>query len=272
MSSVRSPELPPQAETTTRDAGFLGTANRWLGVFLVTVLCITGLQFCLHIARSYIARLFDGNLEQWNNYLLPGLFDPDNPGATSSIGLHFVAGALVMVLGCIQLVNAVRRRWPRMHRWIGRIYVALAVLTALGGLGFIVLQGTIGGAVMNIGFGLYGILMVLAAAQTVRHARARQFHRHRAWAIRLFALVIGSWLYRLEYGFSGLLELGGRTADFRGWFDQVMSFFFYVPTLAVAELYLRSQRANSPVALRTVTFAALTVSCIVVLGGFYAHL
>ena len=62
---------------------------------------------------------------------------------------------------------------------------------------------------MDIGFGLYGALMVLAAIQTFRYARARSLSRHRTWALRLFALAIGSWLYRMDYGFWLLLG-GGR--------------------------------------------------------------
>jgi hypothetical protein len=250
----------------------LGAANRWIGVSLVAILCISGLRFCLYIALTYISPLFGGDLRQWNNQFLPGLFSEDNPGSTSSIGLHFVTGALVMVLGCVQLLSVVRARWPRVHHWIGRLYLAMATLTAFGGLGFIALQGTVGAGAMNVGFGLYGILMVIAVVHTIRHARTGRFDSHRAWAIRLFALVIASWLYRLEYGFSNLLELGGRTPDFRGWFDQVMNFFFYLPNLAVAELYLRAQRSSGSIALQMLTLAALVVSCLVVAGGLYTQL
>lgn len=256
----------------TRRSGLLGAANRWLGILLVTILCTTGLHFCLYIALTYISPLFGGNLEQWNNGFLPGLFNAANLGSTGSIGLHFFTGALIMVLGGIQLAGAVRARWPRVHRWIGRIYIVLAVLTALGGLGFIVLQGTVGAGAMNVGFGLYGLLMMVASIQTIRYARAGVFRAHRAWAIRLFALVIASWLYRLEYGVSGLLDVGGRTPDFRGWFDLVMNFFFYLPNLAVAELYLRAESRESSIALRVTTIAALALSIGVVAGGFYAQL
>jgi hypothetical protein len=63
-------------------------------------------------------------------------------------------------------------------------------------------------------------LMVLAALETVRHARQRCFDEHRAWAIRLFALTIGSWLYRMDYGFWWLITHGaGHTRSFDGAFD-----------------------------------------------------
>ena len=273
-SSVSQRSRPPAGTDSPRSqtAGLLGSANRWLGVSLVAILCVSGLHFCLYIALAYIAPLIGGDLDRWNVNFLPGLFGADNPGATGSIGLHFVTGAVVMVLGCVQLLGVVRARWPGIHRWIGRCYVVLALLTALGGLGFIVLQGTVGAGAMNVGFGLYGVLMVVAAIQTIRHARAGDFRAHRTWAIRLFALVIASWLYRLEYGLSGLLQWGGRTPDFRGWFDVVMTFSFYLPNLVVAELYVRAQRSDSSIILRMSAFAALVVSILVVTAGVYAQL
>ena len=95
------------------------------------------------------------------------------------------------------MIGAVRESVPRLHRWLGRFYVLTALITGLGGLVFIALKGTIGSTPMNVGFSLYGALTVLAAVETIRHARARRFAQHRAWAIRLFALAIGSWLYRM---------------------------------------------------------------------------
>lgn len=69
--------------------------------------------------------------------------------------------------------------------------------------------------------------------------RGCRYERHRAWAIRLFALTIGSWLYRMEYGLWSVLSGGlGCGAGFSGWFDAVMVFFFYVPNLISAELFI----------------------------------
>lgn len=43
---------------------------------------------------------------------------------------------------------------------------------------------------MNIGFDLYGVLLIVAAGNAWRHARARRFDLHRAWAIRPFTLIV----------------------------------------------------------------------------------
>ncbi len=228
--------------------------------------CITWISaglFGLYILAFYAAALYDGEMAKWNG-VLPGLYEPGSAVATVGIGAHFAAGGIILALGSIQLIGAVRARLPAVHRWIGRIYVSASILAGLGGLAFILVRGTIGGPVMSLGFGLYGALTVLCAVQALRYARARQFDAHRAWALRLFALAIGSWLYRMDYGFWLLLTGGmGHSQTFRGPFDQVMAFFFYIPNLLVVEVLLRSARREASVAGK---FAATVV--FVAAGGF----
>jgi hypothetical protein len=134
------------------------------------------------------------------------------------------------------------------------------------------LKGTIGGVPMNLGFGLYGALVTVAAFQAIRHARAGRFDRHRAWAIRLFALVIGSWLYRMDYGFWSLAaDDAGETSNFDGPFDIVMAFFFYLPNLAVAELFVRARLLDEGARLRLAagSGAMLAAAGVVLLGTYY---
>lgn len=214
-------------------------ALRFSGRMLVITVWISAILFGLFILSFYFVALLNGNTAQWNE-ILPGLYDTRTRPATLGIGLHFAGGGIILVLGFVQLIEGLRRRYPIVHRWLGRVYVFAALLTATGGLVFIAVKGTIGGLVMDIGFAGYGVLMFLAAVQTIRHARAKRFEDHRAWAIRLFALALGSWIYRMDYGFWYMLTgAAGHTADFTGPFDYFMDFFFYLPNLAVAEVFIR---------------------------------
>tara|TARA_Y100001980_G_C14556842_1_gene351163 strand:- start:1207 stop:2031 length:825 start_codon:yes stop_codon:yes gene_type:complete len=209
---------------------------------LVITVWISALLFGLYILAFYFVSLVQGNTSQWNE-VLPGLHDTQTRSATAGIGLHFAAGGIILILGCIQLLDPVRLRYPTFHRWIGRIYVSASLLTAIGGLIFILVKGTIGGFWMDIGFTGYGILTFVVALNTILFARSGNFESHRAWAIRLFALTIGSWLYRMEYGFWFLfMDRLGHTSDFTGPFDYFMDFFFYVPNLLVAELFVRRKK------------------------------
>jgi hypothetical protein len=134
-----------------------------------------------------------------------------------------------------------------------------------------VAKGTVGGTVMDVGFGLYGVLMIVSATQAWWHGYARRIETHRAWALRLFALAIGSWLYRMDYGIWLLLAHGaGHTSTFSGPFDHVMVFFFYLPNLLVVELYLRAWQAGiAPVARWAASAAMLAAALLLGVGTYF---
>jgi uncharacterized membrane protein len=96
-----------------------------------------------------------GDLPAWNA-VLPRIYEAATPAANVAIGLHFLAGGVILILGCIQLTESVRRRYPALHRRLGIVYIAASMLAGLGGLVFIATRGTVGGTVMDIGFALYG--------------------------------------------------------------------------------------------------------------------
>lgn len=210
---------------------------------LVIVSWLSAAIFGAYILAFFGGVAASGAADRWNESLI-GLHDARTPPATLAIGAHFITGGVLLLLGPVQLIGPLRRSLPAVHRWLGRLYVTCAALAGAGGLIFIVTKGTIGGATMNIGFGLYGALMVVCSILTYAHARAARYEVHRAWAIRLFALAVGSWLYRMEYGFWFLVADGvGHTTHFNGWFDAVMAFSFYLPNLVVAELFIRARRS-----------------------------
>jgi hypothetical protein len=231
--------------------------------------------FAAYILVFYLGALPAGTMQDWNK-VLPRLYVPDALPTTIAMATHLVLGAILLLLGPIQFIGRLRQRAPSLHRWLGRVYGVSALGAGLGGLIFVLGRGTVGGPVMSFGFGLYGVLMVLAATQTMRHAWCRRSNLHRAWAIRLFALVVGSWLYRMEYGLWLRLAGGiGHTRGFDGPFDFVMDFFFFVPNLLVAELLIRRGQGPLAPALRRAGTATLYAAAGVValatflFGRFY---
>lgn len=243
---------------------------RWSGILLVTTVWVSAGLFGLYILAFYASALYESNMERWNQ-VLPRLYEQGTTTATTGIGMHFAAGGIILVLGSIQLIDSVRIRFPALHRWIGRIYVLASLLAAVGGLAFIAVKGTIGGLVMDIGFALYGILMFSSAIGTYKYAVARQIDRHRRWALRLYALAIGSWLYRMDYGFWILLTDGlGHAHSFSGPFDKVMAFFFYLPNLLVAEAFSRARSYKASPFLRlSASLALILATGFLLLGTYY---
>src|SRR6201991_2099468 len=234
---------------------------------LLFLICwVSAIIFSGYIVVYYEGALLTHTMQDWNE-VLPRVYQPDSMLATAAIGAHFLAGAIVLILGPLQLIAPLRARAPVVHRWGGRFYTAAALSTGVGGLVYIALEGTVGGAVMSTGFVLYGALMVLCAVNTVRRARAGRFDVHRAWAIRLFALGIGSWLFRMDYGI-WLKLIGGfghHSHTYDGPFDKIMSFFFYVPNLAIAELIIRRRGETRTQPARTIRSASIGFIAVLVL-------
>jgi uncharacterized membrane protein len=248
---------------------FIASLHNWSVTILMVAVWFSTLLFGLYILAFYFASYLTEPYK-WNESLA-GLHVPGGTVANSGIGLHFLAGGIILILGCVQLLPAIRQHLPRLHRISGRVYLLACLTTSIGGLIFIATRGTIGGRLMDIGFGLYGVLMFVCVVQTYRYARRQEFARHRAWALRLFALAVGSWLYRMEYGLWFMFtDAIGHQDDFRGWFDGVMAFFFFVPNLLVVELILRSQRVKSAVWIRGSLVGIFVGAGALVLAGTWA--
>ncbi|MFV3074773.1 DUF2306 domain-containing protein [Niveispirillum fermenti] len=260
MSSIAGDPLRRGAGTL-----LLGLSGR----LLVAVAWTSAALFGAYVLAFYVAAIGDGDMQRWNQ-TLPGLYAPETPLALIGMGAHFLTGALLLLAGPVQLMAGIRRRFPAFHRWTGRAYVLAAFVTGIGGLAFILVRGTVGGWPMDVGFGLYGVLVTLAAVETFRHARTRRLDRHRAWAIRLFALVVGSWLYRMDYGI-WLMLMGrlGHSNDFTGPFDIVMAFFFYLPNLMVAEVFIRARGLMVPGGVRLLAAAGLAATAALLTIGTY---
>jgi hypothetical protein len=227
---------------------YLCAMVRYIPSALLVLLAVLTLPFVGHsVARPFAALAGDPEA-------LDRLFHPGAPLSTVAIYGHMISGALITLVVPLQLLPVVRRRWPQLHSIAGYILASLAALTGVLGLIYILARGTVGGAWMSFWFGLYGVLMILAAANTIYHALDKNVARHRRWALRLMVLAVASFLYRVHYGLWFATTGGIGVGDFEGPFDRAMVWAFYLPYLALLELWFRRdrQRAISSVHNQTV--------------------
>lgn len=156
---------------------------------------------------------------------------------------HMATGAVATLLAPFQLIGRIRVKAPNVHRTLGYVTLTAAAITGIAGLLYIALEGTIGGPLMSAGFALYGALLLVAAANTAYHALDKDKRRHRAWALRLTVLALGSFLYRLHYWLWYAATGGaGSTPEFTGPFDLFNFAGFYLPYLVLLEIVLRRER------------------------------
>lgn len=154
--------------------------------------------------------------------------------AFGALTLHAGLASLALLLGPWQFLGRLRARRPRLHRWIGTIYVACCIGAAAAGLALAF--GTTAGPVASVGFGLLALAWAGATWRAWRLARAHAFAAHQQWMIRSFALTFAAVTLRIQLPLAGALGLDMGVAY------PAISFLCWVPNLAVAELYLGARR------------------------------
>jgi hypothetical protein len=216
-------------------------AFQWTGrVFYMAALVGLGIFGAYILLRA--TGVTTQNFHQWKALISGAQMQaPTDWIASIGIGMHYFMGAVLVLAWPILFSSRIRARHRVVHRWTGRVYVSAGLLAGVGGLSFILAHHN--GGAPHIAFAIWGSVMMLSAGLAFVHARAKRFDLHRAWAIRLFAMVLGSWIFDLEYrAWEDLAGGIGFGKDGKaGVFDYVINYGFFVPNLFVAEYFIRNK-------------------------------
>lgn len=257
--------VPHASRVPSSDAVLRGAA-----VFWFVVAAFGQLAFVYFIASFYGGSTLSGEFADWNRRNLITGHVPGDTAGNLQFAAHVLLAALITAGGLVQLIPAIRRYAPRLHRWNGRVYVATAVVMALGGLALVWIRGTHLTLTGAISISMVAGLILLSAAMALRHARARRIDVHRRWALRLFMVSNAVWFQRVGYMAWIIINQApvgiGKRMD--GWFDVALGFGIFVVPLAVLELYLRARDGRSA-ALKLATAGLLTVLTLVMAVGIF---
>jgi uncharacterized membrane protein len=216
----------------------------WLGVAFVGQLV-----FAAYVLLFYGGAALAGEPERWNEVLPHGW----KAGASLDNGVlaaHLAFTIVIVLGGFLQLVPAIRRRVPALHRWTGRAYVLAAATLAIGGLYLLWVRGGAAGD-LSQHWAITGnaFIILCCAALAWRAARARRVQEHRRWALRLFVAASGVWFFRVGLmAWIGVFRapVGFDGKSFSGPFLTVLAWSVYVVVpLLVLEAVLRAQRATA---------------------------
>jgi hypothetical protein len=169
------------------------------------------------------------------------------PGDTlgnAQLLMHVFLGALVTLASMLQLVPSLRRRWPALHRWNGRVFLSAAVIATMGGFYLTFIRGSQLGGGSTASITVNGVLILLFGTLAWRSAMARDFTTHRRHALRAYLLVNGVWFLRLGMMLAGLLlaPFGIQMSYDSAVFVAVNVASWLLP-LAMLQLYLVAERS-----------------------------
>jgi hypothetical protein len=109
---------------------------------------------------------------------------------------HAAAGIVCFAASILQFFRGITRRWPGVHRWLGRIY-AWAVLGVVCPTGFYLSLFAKGGLAGQAGFLLLGALTLYTTSRGVSEMVAGRTRPHIRWMIRSFAMVTTAITFRV---------------------------------------------------------------------------
>ena len=154
--------------------------------------------------------------------VLAGLLGSFNPPGVAGMGrgddgfgrhpiitlIHILPGALFMILGPLQFIPGIRRRYRWFHRLSGRIYIIAAYIIGLSALYMPFVIRPLGGPKEPAATSLFAILFLVSLSKAWWSIVHKQVALHREWMIRAFSIGLAVGTIRpivaLFFVFSGL--------------------------------------------------------------------
>lgn len=227
--------------------------------------------FFYYIAAFYGPSALSGDFESWNRLAALGrkpFVVGDTLGNLAFLA-HALGAGIVALGGALQLVPQIRARAPRFHRWNGRLFLITVVALSVSGFYLVWVRGNSPSSLDALSTSFNGVLILGCAALAYRTARARDFVRHRRWALRLYLVSNAQWFLRVgAFCYFMLNQMLGVKAGFGDPFLQFWTFGCYLVPLAVLELYLRARESRRTWYSMSMAAVLLGLSALMLVGMF----
>lgn len=125
---------------------------------------------------------------------------------------HGVAGACALLLAPLQFSDRLRRRYTKVHRVVGRIYIAGVFVLAPLGVYVQYLEERIGDPrSFTVATAVDATLLISTTALALFFILNRKIQQHRQWMTRSYAVALVFFEVRLVSGLLGLDDSVGAT-------------------------------------------------------------
>ena len=161
----------------------------WATVLLSTLIGFIVIGWVIPVMISFGAGLPSPRKLHNNAFLL------------GEMSVHALAGALALLIGPWQLLPSFRAARPQLHRYLGRVYVAVALASGVSSLFLLPKLHEFGTAHVLIFMGGMWIITTILGVVSIRQ---HDIEAHRRWMLRSYSLAWGAVSIRL---FTVLLNL-----------------------------------------------------------------
>ena len=226
-------------------------ALRWSAAGWLLMALLGQWAFFYYIAAFYGVSTVTGEFEIWNRLQALGRtpFVAGDTAGNLAFAAHALGAGIIALGGALQLVPQLRARWPRFHRWNGRVFLLTVTALSLSGFYLVWVRDTSPSVVDALSTSFNGVLILVFAFLAYRTARARRFVDHRRWAMRLYLVSNAQWFLRVGlFGYFIIGTLIGAEPSFSDPFLRFWTFGCYLVPLALLECYLRARDSHGRLA------------------------
>ena len=158
---------------------------------------------------------------------------------SAGIYVHAFASMAALMLGPFQLSASFRQKHANLHRWFGRIYLAVGVLG--GGLaGLYMAQYAFGGSAARLGFAALSALWLYTGLRAYLAIRRGAIDEHRKWMVRNVSLTFAA--VTLRFYLPASMAAG---IEFSAAYP-IIAWLCWVPNLIFAEWWHTGARSAAP--------------------------
>ena len=159
-----------------------------------------------------------------------------------SLFVHSLGGVLFGLLGPVQFAGVLQRRFGRLHRLTGRVFVAAGLVLALSSLRLLVEFPAPSTWILTASRLAAGAGLAAALITALMAVRRRDIARHRAWMIRAYAIGMGA--ATISFIMLPIYLINGELV--KGYASDLLFVLSWVINLSIAEWVIRRTKSRKP--------------------------
>ncbi|HEX2143722.1 MAG TPA: DUF2306 domain-containing protein [Glycomyces sp.] len=201
--------------------------SRRRGRITVTVVAVLSVAILLYSVPAYLVPDPSPRIELRENvpFHLPFLV------------AHAATAGLALLIGPFQFFGSIRRRHPRVHRILGRVYLLGGVLP--GSLtGIVVAVLTTAGPIALVTFVALDVFWLYSAVRAYRAVRSRDFAAHERWMLRNMAATFAAVTLRIYLGLFIAVQVPLLDSVYNGEFEALFAVAYTAAIVASVALNL----------------------------------
>lgn len=149
---------------------------------------------------------------------------------------HVYTSIFVLIAGITQFSIPLRKRYPKLHRALGKVYIVL-ILGVAAPSGFVMGIQANGGLSSKISFTLQAVLWFSFTYIAFKKAKEKDWKQHKNFMLRSYALTLGALTLRLfKLIIAGTLALPPMDTY------RIIAWAGWLVNIALVEVYIGSQK------------------------------